>query len=82
MAAGKPILAIGDTDGDVAQIISDSNSGVIFDFDDVSGISGYMEKMYLEFKRNFRQVSTSNIEKYSRRELTQKLARELNHLSG
>jgi hypothetical protein len=41
-----------------------------------------MEKMYLEFKRNFRQVSTSNIEKYSRRELTQKLARELNHLSG
>ena len=82
MAAGKPILAIGDTDGDVAKIIADSNCGVIFDFDDTSGISTYIEKMYLEFKRNFRNVSTSNIDKYSRRELTKKLAEELNHLLG
>jgi glycosyltransferase involved in cell wall biosynthesis len=42
MASGKPILGIGPVDGDASQILSESQSGKMFDYDDFYGIYDYL----------------------------------------
>ena len=40
LQAKRPILAIGPVDGDLAEIINDTNSGVVIDFKDVETLKG------------------------------------------
>ncbi len=72
LASKNPILAIGPTDGDIAKILKETNSGNIFDFNDIDGI--------LDFISNFDKTKYSfdGIEKYSRKELTNLLVKLLN----
>lgn len=42
MASGRPILGIGPVDGDASQILSESQSGKMFDYDDFYGIYDYL----------------------------------------
>ncbi len=72
LATKNPILAIGPTDGDIAQIIRQTNSGEIFNFDDVTGI----KKFLLDF--NTKKYLFNNIEEYSREQLTKKLISIIN----
>ncbi|MBK9283254.1 MAG: glycosyltransferase family 4 protein [Sphingobacteriaceae bacterium] len=77
MASGRPVLAIGPVNGDLAEIIKETSCGYISNFDDVVSL----KKNILELFEN-RNVPSSNgnIQKYSRKSLTGKLAEVLNNI--
>ena len=72
LASKNPILAIGPTDGDIAKILKETNSGEIFDFNDTNGIFNFLKN----FEKN--KYSFEDIERYSREELTNDLVKLLN----
>lgn len=76
LASQKPVLAIGPTDGDLAQIIRETECGQLFGYDDREGMLHFMTQ-YLGSDSPL----TMNKEKagaYSRKQLTGKLAGVLN----
>lgn len=70
LASQKPILAIGPTDGDLAQIITETGCGEIFDYADVKGMHDFVARELANEK-----TATSHVKanQYSRKELTRKL---------
>jgi len=72
LATKNPILAVGPTDGDIAKILKETNSGEIFNFDDSNSIANFISN----FDKN--KYSFTGIEKYSREELTNTLVKLLN----
>jgi glycosyltransferase involved in cell wall biosynthesis len=78
LSAGAPVLAIGPIDGDVAFILNETKAGMISDFNDTVTL----KKNVLELFKN--QNITRNedeIKKYSRKNLTKKLAEILTDLT-
>ena len=80
LAAGRPILAIGPLDGDVAQILKDSEAGVIADYHDTEQMKKIIIQLYEKYLRNDLSVLSKGIEKYSRRNLTGELTEILNKI--
>ena len=77
LQANRPILAIAPVDGDLAEIINETKSGVVVGFDDAKKMKEEVLKMYNDFKQNSLHVASENIEKYHRKELTKKLVEAL-----
>ena len=77
MAAKRPILAIGPKDWEVGQLIEETNSGVVFDYQDKDVLRNQILKWYAEFKKNRLVCPSKNIEQYSRQNLTAHLAQLL-----
>jgi glycosyltransferase involved in cell wall biosynthesis len=73
MATGRPILALGDPNGDSAKILSDSNSGEVFRHDDKMGIEEFLR----DFEPQIEYKTSLNLEKYSRKNLSLQLAQLL-----
>jgi glycosyltransferase involved in cell wall biosynthesis len=80
IAAGRPIICIGPKDGDAAEIIKKSNTGWVFDYDEIKELASHIKKNYELYKINRLKVNASEIENYSRKNLTEKLANLLNEL--
>ena len=80
LQAKRPILAIGPEDGDLAEILSETNSGVIVDFEDKKRLKREVLKLYLEFKNGDLKVNSKNIEQYHRKELTKILSKVIKDL--
>ena len=77
MSSGRPTLCIGPNDGDVAEIIRETEAGSVFESKDGDDLEKYILDSFEEknvFKTN------DFINKYSRRELTKKLASVLDSL--
>ena len=74
LASGRPILAIGPTDGDVAKILKETNSGKIIDFEDEAMLKQVILEYYKLYKNGNLKAEPRSIEKYSRKVLTQTLA--------
>lgn len=74
LQAKRPILAIGPEDGDLAEIIKDTNSGTIVGFNDIEAIKVEVLKMYASFKKGTLKIDSKNINQYHRKNLTQKLS--------
>ena len=74
LQAKRPILAIGPIDGDLAAVLHESNSGVIVNFNDVKNLKNEILQLYDLYKRNELKSNSNTIEKYHRKNLTQKLA--------
>ncbi|TRX62141.1 glycosyltransferase family 4 protein [Fulvivirga sp. M361] len=77
LAAERPILGIGDPMGDSASIIAGSNAGKVCDPTDKESMK---EALTLLFQRSGVGFDLSDIERYSRRKLTEQLATKLNDL--
>ena len=77
MSSGSPILAIGPTDGDLAEIIKETNSGLISGFDDEESLK---RNILAYFNGGYINRNESAINKYSRQGLTKKLCDLLNSL--
>ncbi len=73
----RPVLAIAPTDGDLAEILRTTNSGVTVDFDDKKRLKTAILDFYASFKSGSLQIESSNIEQYHRKNLTQELVRIL-----
>ena len=74
LQANRPILAIAPTNGDLAEIIKYTNSGITIDFEDEIKLKNEILILYANFKNNTLKVDSKNINKYHRKELTKQLA--------
>ncbi|MCD6241316.1 glycosyl transferase family 1, partial [Candidatus Bathyarchaeota archaeon] len=74
---GRPILCIGPTDGDAAEIIRETGAGSVVDYEDVEGCERVIVRYYELWKAGRLSPSPNRreVEKYSRRNLTKGLAR-------
>jgi len=82
LAAKRPILAIGPLDGDVAEILKETNSGIISGFNDDKGLRKNIIQYYELYKKGELNVSSKNLDKFTREELTYKLSNVLNNITG
>ena len=76
MAAERPILAIGPTDGDVAKIMEETQAGEIVDYDDLEKLKKCILTL---IEPRLLKGDTEAVNKYSREELTKKLVEILNN---
>jgi len=77
MAAKRPILAVGPSEWDVVRILKETNAGNCFNYDELENLKAQIMRYYELFKQNKLKSESENIEKYSRKNLTGKLAQLL-----
>lgn len=77
LQAKRPILGIGPVDGDAAEIIRNTNSGVCIDFNDKKSLKKQILIFYKEYKKGTLYLNQSEINQYHRKELTKKLVEVL-----
>ncbi len=82
LQAKRPILALAPTNGDLAEIIQETQSGLTVDFNDKDKIKKQILSYYLKYKNNTLQICPKNIEKYHRKERTKKLASVITKITG
>ncbi len=82
LAARRPILCIGPPSGDCAAVISETQSGVVVNFEDSEGMKKAVLDFYDEFKSGTLAVSGKGVEKYSRRNLTKQLVADLDEIKS
>ncbi len=77
MASGRPVLAIGPVNGELAAILRDTECGVISGFDDDKKLEEHLMQLY-----NNREIqpNTEKVKSYSRKALTGQLSTLLNTL--
>ena len=81
IAAKRPILCIGPTDGDAAKIIVETQSGHCAAYDDVTSIKTILKDYFNKFLKSELKSNAKNIEAYCRRNLTEKLSVVLNNIT-
>lgn len=82
MAAKRPILAIGPTDGDAATVLNETSVGKIVGFEDLGATKHAVLEYYELFQKKSLFVKSTSVERFSRRSLTCELADLLNSLCG
>lgn len=82
MGAGRPIFLIGPTDCDAAVVVADSQSGSIHDYKEKDKMKASLLHYYQLYQSGNKSESGNNIEAYSRKQLTGKLASILNRLTN
>lgn len=80
LVSGRPILAIGPEDGDLANILKNTGTGVISDFETKKSLKNNILAYYKDFKSKKLKVNPRNLDAYSRRNLTKRMADFLNTL--
>lgn len=80
MAAGHPILGIGMTDCAMADVMNETHSGKMLDWDDYGGMKDFIDKCWEKFKLDAPEQEEADISAYSRRELTGRMARLMESL--
>ncbi len=74
LMAKRPILAIAPIDGDLAEIITETNSGLVVDFEDKNTLKMAILDLYATFKQGRLTVESKNIAQFHRKELTKKVS--------
>lgn len=74
MAAKRPILGVGPKNWEVADIVNDTKSGCIFEYSDDIALKNVILDWFTQYQKGELFVTSKDIEQYSRRELTRKLA--------
>lgn len=74
MAAKRPILGVGPKNWEVADIVNDTKSGCIFEYSDDIALKSVILDWFTQYQKGELFVTSKDIEQYSRRELTRKLA--------
>ena len=77
MSAKRPILAVGPENWEVTGLIKETDTGKIFVYKSHSDLKDVILNWFKAFKDRSLSVSPKNIEKYSRRSLTEELSKLL-----
>ena len=75
MVSERPIVAIGPKGSDFAEIITSTNTGVFFTYDEKEKLKELLLKYYQDYKANNLKVHAVGLQKYSRKSLTEQLAK-------
>ncbi|TCN73303.1 glycosyltransferase involved in cell wall biosynthesis [Acetobacteroides hydrogenigenes] len=83
LATGRPVVAIGPTDGEVAAVLRSTGAGSCSDFGDADTLAQSIEVLYRQFKEqgDCRNAS-SGASQFSRRNLTAQMAKVLDEVVG
>ncbi len=74
LAAKRPILGIGPKEWEVVDMVTDTNSGHIYNYEAVSDLKSVILDWFLKYQQQNLTVSSIHLKQYSRKELTGKLA--------
>ena len=77
MAARRPILAIGPENWESGNLVLETKSGAYFDYSAETQMKSQLLEWFGQFQKEDLEISPVNIERFSRRALTEKLATEL-----
>ena len=80
LTAKRPILALGLEDGDLAEILENTNAGVVIDHQNEAKLSTEILKLYKQFREGKLSVNSKNLEQYHRKNLTKQLAKIIKNL--
>jgi len=81
LALGRPILFVSSVRGENARILAETETGVTVDFEDVAAIQNALRDLHRKWVDRALVVHPKGIERYSRKRLTERLARELEAVS-
>ncbi|WP_281635912.1 glycosyltransferase family 4 protein [Flavobacterium marginilacus] len=74
MVSNRPIIAIGPKDSDFAEIITGTNTGVFFEYNEKEKLKNTIISYYNQFLEGKLQSYGVGLQKYSRKNLTKELA--------
>ena len=74
LLAKRPILAIGPNNWDVSKIINDTTSGKVFHYEEKDILKHYIFNSFQDYKYGILHINSTNIEQFSRKQLTQQLS--------
>jgi len=74
MASGRPILGVGPKDWEVASIVAQTKTGDIFEYTSHADLKNVLLNWFYQFEKQDLNVSSMDVDNYSRRELTRQLA--------
>jgi glycosyltransferase involved in cell wall biosynthesis len=77
----QPVLVLGPKDGDVANIVADTETGTTCLYEDYTGIKKTISDWYTNWLNNIPSTSPKDIEQYSFNNLTKQMAQVLNRIS-
>ena len=80
MAAGHPILGIGMTECTMADVLNETRSGTMLDWNDYEGTKNFIDRCWEKFKADDPEPENADISRYSRKELTGRMARLMESL--
>jgi glycosyltransferase involved in cell wall biosynthesis len=78
MVSNRPIIAIGPKGSDFAEIITDTNTGVFFEYNEKEKLKNTIIAYYNQFLEGKLQSYAVGLQKYSRKNLTKDLAHLIN----
>lgn len=81
LKAKRPILALGPKGSDISGLISETESGSFYTYQEESELKKQIIAYYTKYKEGKLSVSTSKIDAYSRKELTAKMAKLVSQFS-
>ncbi|MGB5383252.1 MAG: glycosyltransferase [Lutimonas sp.] len=81
LQSNRPILAIAPKDGDLAEIIEETQAGVVVDFHEKQKLKEEILSFYKKYKEQNLRIDSINIEQYNRRQIAIKLKDLLNKLN-
>ncbi|AOW09716.1 glycosyltransferase family 4 protein [Flavobacterium gilvum] len=78
MVSNRPIIAIGPKNSDFSEIITETNTGVFFEYSEKEKLKNTILSYYNQFLEGKLQSYAVGLQKYSRRNLTKDLAHLIN----
>jgi hypothetical protein len=78
MVSNRPIIAIGPAESDFAEIITETNTGVFFEYTEKLKLKNLILKYYNQFLEGNLQSYGVGLQKYSRKNLTKELVQLIN----
>jgi len=81
MVSERPIIAIGPTASDFEEIITSTNTGVFFTYDEKEKLKALLLKYFQEYQNKNLKVNAVGLQKFSRKNLTEELVKILNRNS-
>jgi len=79
--AKRPIICIGKEDGDAAEIIKETHTGVVVGFKEKDKLKKEIVRMYHQYKSGNLKSNSKNYNKYNRKQLACKIADILNEIT-
>ncbi len=73
MVSNRPIVAIGPNGSDFAEIITETNTGVFFDYSEKMKLKSVILDFYNQFLEGKLQANGVGLQRYSRKNLTKEL---------
>jgi len=80
LVSGRPILAMGPAGSDFASIITETQTGAFFTYNQKAAVKAYIHSCYSNYLAGNLKVSPQGIEKYARKNLTKQLVQLLSTL--